>query len=150
MPQSLAKIYVHVVFGTKHRIPWLVGEVRPGLYAFVGSSLKEMDCQPIRIGGITDHIHLLLRLSKNHALSRVIERVKTDSSLWIKTQGSFFGDFAWQNGYGAFSVDSSRLQIVLNYVSNQEAHHQGLLFKDELGEMFVTHGLEYNEKYFWD
>ncbi|MGC8658913.1 MAG: transposase [Desulfomonilaceae bacterium] len=98
MPQSLAKIYVHVVFGTENRIPWLTEGIRPNLYSFMAGSLKTMDSQPIRIGGVSDHMHLLFGLSKTNALSKVIERVKTDSSVWIKTQEGNFGDFAWQNG----------------------------------------------------
>lgn len=150
MPQSLARIYVHVVFGTKHRIPWLVDKIRPELFAFMAGSLNQMGSNPVCIAGVSDHAHLLFRLSKSHALSRVVERVKTDSSVWLKTQGGNFEDFSWQNGYGAFSVDESSLEVVTKYVSSQELHHQRLSFKDEARRIFIAHKLEYDEKYFWD
>lgn len=150
MPQSLARIYVHVVFGTKHRIPWLDDKIRPKLYAFMEGSLNQVRSQPVCIGGVSDHAHLLFRLSKSYAVSKVIERVKTDSSLWLKTQRVDFQDFAWQNGYGAFSVDVSGLDSVTRYVSNQEKHHQRLSFRDEALRLFIKHNLEYDEKYFWD
>ena len=150
MPQSLSKIYVHVVFGTKHRVPWLIERVRPELYAFMAGSLKLVDSQPVRIGGMPDHTHLVFRLSKTYALSKVIERVKTDSSLWIKNRGQNFEDFAWQNGYGAFSIGQSGLDSTVRYVVNQQTHHQRFSFKEEMRQIFLAHQLEYNEKYFWE
>ena len=150
MPQSLAKMYIHAVFGTKHRVPWLIDRIRPELYALMGGCLRLLDCQPVRIGGVSDHAHLLFRLSKTHALSKVIERVKTDSSVWLKTQGGNFEDFTWQNGYGAFSIGQLGLDCAVQYVANQEVHHKRLSFKEEMRQIFLAHELEYNEKYFWE
>lgn len=150
MPQSLARIYVHVVFGTKHRIPWLVDKIRPELFTFMAGTLNQMGSDPVCIGGVSDHAHLLFRLSKSYALSKVIERVKTDSSIWLKTNDGNLKDFGWQNGYGAFSVDFSGLSPVKAYVLNQEKHHASVSFKDEALQLFMTNGLDYDEKYFWD
>jgi putative transposase len=150
MPQSLTRIYIHLVFGTKHRHPWLNESIRPMLHAFMAGSFRKFDSQMVCVGGMSDHIHALFRLSKNHRLSDVVERLKTDSSVWLKTQGKDFADFAWQNGYGAFSVDASRLQMVVNYVSSQEQHHRRLSFKQEVMDLFLKHKLDYQEKFFWD
>ena len=102
MPQSLAKIYVHLIFSTKNREPLLDREIRKELASYLGGALNSLDCQPIEIGGTRDHAHILCCLSKNLSLSKLIEKIKTGSSKWIKTKESRFAQFHWQMTTGHF------------------------------------------------
>src|SRR5206468_2829386 len=103
----------------------------------------------IKINSVADHVHALFVLSKNHALARVIQEVKGDSSKWIKTQGAEFAAFAWQNGYGAFSVSPSLEDNVCRYIANQEEHHRKFTFQEEFREFCCRHGVELDERYVW-
>ena len=105
MGQSLNKIYIHIVFSTKHRVPLISKEIEEELFSYLGGICKNLECNPIQIGGHKDHIHILCLLSKKIALMDLIEKVKTNSSKWIKTKGKEFENFYWQNGYGTFSVN---------------------------------------------
>jgi REP element-mobilizing transposase RayT len=150
MPQSLAKNLIHLIYSTKHRTPCLAPEVRSRLFAYKAGILKEWDSPALVIGGVADHVHLLFRLSKNHALVKVIEEVKQGSSKWLKTQGNEFCDFHWQAGYGAFSVSQSNVEQVKRYIEQQEEHHRTRTFQDELRALLKRHGIEYDERYVWD
>jgi len=112
--------------------------------------LKDWDSPAIIIGSVADHAHLLFRLSKNHALSKVVEHVKKGSSKWIKTQGSRYADFHWQAGYGAFSVSQSNAPRVKTYIANQEEHHRERNFQDEFRAFLRRHQVEFDERYVWD
>src|SRR5690606_13352098 len=106
---------VHIVFSTKHRQKLIQESIERELYAYLGGILNRMECLPIKIGGYTDHMHLLCMLSKKHALMKVVEEVKSHSSRWIKTKGEDYKHFYWQNGYGCFSVNPSQIDVVVNY-----------------------------------
>jgi putative transposase len=150
MGQSLNKIYVHLVFSTKHRNPLITDLIREELFSYLGGICKNLECNPIQVGGHYDHIHILCLLSKKIPLMKLIEEVKSHSSKWIKTKGSEFGDFYWQNGYGAFSVNPTELEIVKNYIINQEEHHKKKTFQEEFGAFLKKYNVEYDEKYVWD
>jgi len=150
MAQSLARIIVHIVFGTKNRQSWLTTAVRPKLYAFMAGVLKKIECAPILIGGVDDHVHILCALSKNHAAYRVVEEVKKHSSKWVKSQDGSFATFRWQAGYGVFSVSQSKIQDVRRYIANQEQHHRRMSFQDEYRALLEKHGVEFDERYLWD
>lgn len=150
MGQSLNKIYVHLVFSTKHRNPLITDLIREELFSYLGGICKNLECIPIQVGGHYDHIHILCLLSKKIPLMKLIEEVKSHSSKWIKTKGSEFGDFYWQNGYGAFSVNPTELEIVKNYIINQEEHHKKKTFQEEFGAFLKKYNVEYDEKYVWD
>jgi REP element-mobilizing transposase RayT len=151
MPQSLAKVAVHLVFSTKNRQRWLQdANVRRELFAYMATILQEMDCTPILINGVDDHVHLLFLLSRNHAIKKVVEAVKTEPSKWVKRQGPQYRDFYWQNGYSIFSVSQSKIEAVRKYIANQESHHRRMSFQEELREICARHGVEIDERYVWD
>jgi REP element-mobilizing transposase RayT len=150
MPQSLSKVYVHLIFSTKHREPLLLSSVRGSLYAYLATVLKNQDCPAVKIGGGVDHVHALFRLSKNLALAEVVEDVKTSSSKWIKTQDRSLQAFHWQNGYGGFSVSPSEVDAVAAYLEAQGEHHRAMSFQEEYRKFLREYMVEYDERYVWD
>ena len=115
MGQSLVKNYIHIVFSTKYRKPLIHQSVENELYSYLGGICNKLECQVIKVGGYTDHIHILCMLSKKIALMKLLEELKSHSSKWIKTKGEAYSNFYWQDGYGAFSVNPSDVEIVINY-----------------------------------
>lgn len=150
MPQSLARLYVHLVFGTKHREPLLTDRVRESLHAYMATVMRNFGCPAMLINSIEDHVHILFELGRTVAVSQVVEEVKTTSSKWIKTQGVEFAGFAWQAGYGAFTVSASNIQAVRDYVANQREHHRAKSFQQEYRAFLEKHGVAYDERYVWD
>jgi REP element-mobilizing transposase RayT len=151
MPQSLAKILVHTVFSTKDRRPYLRDpSIRDELHRYIGGILLKLDCQPVIVGGVEDHIHLLCALSRTCSAADMAKEVKRGSSLWIKTKGDSFRDFCWQNGYGAFSIGFSQVSDVKRYISNQEEHHRRTTFQDEFRALLRRYEIEFHERYVWD
>jgi REP element-mobilizing transposase RayT len=149
MSQSLAKIIVHVVYGTKNREPFLSKTIRAKLYAYTVGILNDQHCITLAINGVEDHVHLLIILSKNISVSKILEEVKKGTSRWLKTQGAAFQHFSWQGGYGAFSVSESQIPKVIEYINNQEQHHQKISFQDELKALLNKHHIDFDEQYLW-
>lgn len=149
MPQSLANILIHLIFSTKERYPFLTPDIRPALQAYAATVLKGSDSPAIIINSVDDHVHALMRLSKNHALCDVVQEVKTSASKWLKTKGANRAKFAWQNGYGAFSVSSSQVGSVRGYIADQETHHKKVTFQEEFRGFLTKHGVEFDERYVW-
>ena len=145
MAQSLSQLYTHLTFGTKNRYPFIKPENKQQLHAYIAGILKNLNSSALIINSVPHHIHILFRLSKNHPLAKVVEEVKKQSSKYIKTFGRHYGKFAWQGGYGAFSVSSSKLEIVRQYIEKQEVHHKTIGFREET-ESFLKayHSLSYN------
>lgn len=150
MGQSLVKNYIHIVFSTKHRQPFIHAPVENELHAYLGGICKNLECHPIKIGGYTDHIHILCMLSKKIALMKLLEEVKSHSSKWIKTKGDDLKNFYWQDGYGAFSVNPSEVDRVIDYIANQHEHHGKKTFQDEYRAILKKYDVEYDERYVWD
>lgn len=150
MGQSLVKNYVHLVFSTKYRQPLITESIEDELYAYLGGTCKNLECSPIKIGGYTDHIHILCMLSKKIALMKLLEEVKSHSSKWIKTKGEEFSNFYWQDGYGAFSVNPAEVDVVINYIANQKKHHSKKDFQSEYRQFLKKYEVEYDERYVWD
>ncbi len=151
MAQSLSKIYVHLIFGTKNRNHLIKEEVAADLHAYMASILKKSGCSAIIINSVPDHVHLLFRLSKKIALTTVIEQVKKGSSKWMKAQPVITNQFYWQRGYGAFSVSESNVDTVSKYIANQKKHHKKLSYKEEVELFMKRYKVEqYNPKYFWE
>jgi REP element-mobilizing transposase RayT len=152
MSQSVAAVYIHIVYSTKNRYPWLTDPpLRSQLYAYSATVLKnDVDSPAIIINGIADHIHILCRLSRKFAIMTVVKVCKTETAKWIKKQGPAYHDFAWQAGYGAFSVSQSNLEDVKRYIENQEHHHRQMSFQDEFRAICRKHGVEIDERYAWD
>ena len=150
MPQSLTKIYLHLIFSTKHRAPMIDDGIKDELYAYLGGVCRATDCEPVKIGGYYDHVHILCRFSKKIALMDLLEEVKKRSSKWIKTKGAGYANFYWQDGYAAFSVNPSQLQVVTDYIANQYQRHSKQGFQDECRAFFKKYGVEYDERYVRD
>ena len=150
MPQSLARILVHLIFSTKNREPFLRDDVRPELHKYISGILKALDSPVISIASMPDHVHMLFALSKNEPLIRIVEEVKKRSSKWVKTKGAAYGRFAWQSGYGVFSVSPSRLHEAEAYLENQQEHHRVRTFQEEFREFLEKHNVPYDEKHIWD
>lgn len=151
MPQSLAKILVHAVFSTKDRRPFLREKnLREELHRYMGGILSEHDCQPIIVGGVEDHVHLLCALSRTCQAAEMIKEVKRGSSLWLKTKSADLDDFAWQSGYGVFSIGFSQIEMVRNYIAAQEEHHRKVSFQDEFRELLRRYEIGFDERYVWD
>lgn len=150
MPQSLARIYLHLIFSTKDRAPTITDEIRDPLHGYMATVLKNLGCHANLINSVEDHVHLLFELGRTVAVSKVVEDIKKSSSKWIKTQPGGVADFAWQNGYGVFSVSHSNFEAVRDYIANQREHHRKRTFQEELRTLLEKHGVDYDERYIWD
>ncbi len=150
MPQSLARVLVHLVFSTKNRVPVLAPEIRAELHPYLSAVLNNDGCASLRVGGVEDHVHLFFALSRTRTISQVAENVKTSSSKWLKTRGAALAEFHWQNGYGIFSVSQSHANEVVDYVLRQEEHHKAMTFQQELRKLLERYEVEYDERYVWD
>ena len=149
MPQSLSQIYIHLVFSTKNRQPFISDTIAPDLYAYMATVFHDECRSPAKlIGGMEDHIHALLNLARTWCIADVVEAVKTSTSKWMKTQNVKL--FAWQTGYGAFSVSRSNIDAVEDYIRGQKEHHRRQNFKDEFRGLLKRHDVEYDERYVWD
>ena len=150
MGQSLVKNYIQIVFSTKHRQPLIKESIEAELYSYLGGICNNLECQPIKIGGYVDHVHVLCMLSKKIALMKLLEELKSHSSKWIKTKGEEFENFYWQGGYGAFSVKPSEVDVVIRYIENQKEHHKKISFQDEYRAILKKYNVAFDERYVWD
>jgi len=151
MPQSLARVVLHVVFSTKNRVPFLRdAAVRARMHAYLAGVLQHIGCNPILVNGVEDHVHILCNLSRTVPIAQLVEEAKKATSKWMKEQGPEYRDFFWQGGYGAFSVSQSKVEPVRAYVARQEEHHHKVTFQDEFRALCRKHGIEIDERYVWD
>jgi REP element-mobilizing transposase RayT len=150
MPQSLARVLVHLVFSTKHRVPLLAPAIRAELHPYLSVVLNNDGCTSLRVGGVEDHVHMLFALSRTRTISQVVENVKTSSSKWLKARWPALADFHWQAGYGIFSVSQSHADEVVEYILRQEEHHKAETFQDEVRRLYAQERLAYDERYMWD
>jgi REP element-mobilizing transposase RayT len=150
MQQSLSYLLTHIVFSTKDRTPVLDATVRPALHAYLATVARNVDCECFRVGGVADHVHLAVRLSRTITMAQLIEELKTSSSKWLKTQSPTLATFSWQRGYGAFSVGPSDLNALLHYIDTQEEHHKTRTFQDEYRAFLKKYGIDFDERYVWD
>jgi putative transposase len=151
MPQSLSAVYIHAVFSTKERARFLRDpSLRGEMHSILGGISRRLNCPSIIAGGIDDHIHHLIRLSRTITQADWIKEIKRASSLWIKQREPRLCKFSWQAGYGMFSVNPSDLDSVRRYIASQEEHHRKISFQDEFRMLLRQHGLEWDERYVWD
>jgi putative transposase len=129
MPQSLAKLLVHLIYSTKNREVVLGNEIRDELHRYTAGILRELESPAILVNSVPDHVHILYAHSKNYSPSKIVEEVKKGSSKWLKTKGPAYPGFHWQNGYGAFSVSQSGVPAVMKYIAEQEEHHRHKTFQ---------------------
>ena len=150
MPQSLSRVIVHMVFSTKHRFPFIDEAFEKEMYAYLASVLKTDGHVPIKIGGTEDHVHLMFGQSRTISVAKTVENLKSSSSKWAKTKGGNLSEFAWQLGYGIFSVSPTDTDGLEKYIANQRDHHKSLSFQDEYRALLNEHGIPFDEKYVWD
>ncbi len=151
MPQSFSAVFIHMVFSTKNRTPYLRAEsLREELHAYLGGVSKTLDAQPLMVGGTEDHIHALCRLGRELAIAGWVKEIKRISSSWIKDREPALRDFAWQAGYGAFSVSVSYIDVVLTYIAGQAEHHRKQSFQEDYRLLLRIHGIEWDERYVWE
>ena len=150
MAQSLSQLYIHIVFSTKKRFPFIRPEIEKELFAYMGGIIKNNGGIPFIINGMPDHIHIFTNLPRTISLAKYVENIKRNSSKWIKTKGDEYKNFAWQNGYAAFSVSSSVKEIVTRYIANQKQHHQKQKYKTEVIQFLKKYNVDFDENYLWD
>ena len=148
MPSTHSSLHIHVVFSTKERLPFIHSEWKPDLHAFLGGCLKRLDAFPQEIGGVGDHVHLLIGTKPVHAIADLVREAKRVSSEWVR-ETQRVQKFAWQEGYGAFSVSQSAVPSARKYIQEQEKHHRRRTFQEEYLEFLEKNGIEYDERYLW-
>ena len=147
MSQSLCKIYLHIVFHIKTVSPSIADEHLERVHSYIGQLVNSTKCKVIRVGGVSDHVHVVCLLSSEMTVSHLVEEIKRNSSRWIKTIDSRYEKFAWQAGYGAFSISQSVVEKTVEYVANQATHHRKMSFRDEYLSFLRLYDVEYDERY---
>jgi len=150
MPQSLSEILIHIVFSTKDRAPFIAADLQAPLHAFLAGVCRTANCEALRVGGVADHVHLAIRLSRTVTMAALIEDLKSASSKWIKVQDAALRDFHWQRGYGAFSIGRSQLPALIRYIDAQPEHHRMHTFQEEYRMLLQRYTITFDEKYVWD
>ena len=149
MPQSFGSLHCHIVFSTKHRQPFISADWQPRLYEYIGGILRGHSNCLVAAGGMPDHIHLLVSMSRTTAVAYAVRLVKSNSSAWIHdTLG--MAEFRWQDGYGAFATSYSNIENVKLYLASQQQHHHRMSFQEEFLELLKRHDLKWDERYVWD
>ncbi len=149
MAQSLSKIYIHCVFGTKYRRKVLLEEDQQRIWQYIAGVIRSLKCTPIQIGGVEDHIHILCSISRSISVAEFMQKVKSKSSKWIKSIGVPYEDFSWQRGYGCFSVSERHSGRVAKYILNQKQHHDRLSFEKDYVRLLDSHGIENDVQFLW-
>ena len=150
MPQSLSKVYVHIVFSTKNRQKLIDNSIEASLYEYLGGICKGLECNPVKVGGHKNHVHVLCLLSRKVAQMKLLEEIKKQSSKWIKTKGQAYSNFYWQDGYGIFSINPTEIDKVIDYIESQHEHHKHKSFQDEFRDFLTKYKVKFDEQYVWD
>jgi REP element-mobilizing transposase RayT len=151
MGQSLSQIYLHVVFSTKNRVPFLHDRMlREKMHAYLAGTCRNLHSPSLIVGGVEDHVHLLLRLAKDLSVSVLVRELKRESSKWVKSLAPDLAGFYWQQGYGAFSISPAHVEPLREYIIKQEDHHRRETFQDEFRRLLKKYEVEYDERYVWD
>ena len=150
VPQSYSKLYSHLVFSTKGREPTITSQFQDRLYDYISGILRNKGCLLIKAGGTADHIHLLMLVARETSTSDIVRDIKTNSSKWIHETLPGTKGFAWQRGFGAFSVGHSQKDDIVRYIENQEEHHRTKTFKEEFVGFLETYEIEYDSNYLWE
>ena len=149
MANTFTCLHYHIVFSTKDREPWIEAGIQERIWAYLGGIARENQLKPLLIGGVEDHVHLLLGAPPTMALSEALKLIKGGSSKWIKQNFPGCRGFGWQDGYGAFTVSKSQESQVMAYIRAQREHHCNKSFQDEYRGLLDRHGINYDERYLW-
>ncbi|MFZ0761454.1 MAG: IS200/IS605 family transposase [Candidatus Sulfotelmatobacter sp.] len=147
MSHTAGNLVIHLIFSTKERRPLITAAIRTDLFAYLGGIIREMHGTAIIINGTSDHVHLLIRMRPVHAAAEIARVVKANSSGWVKEKWNM--RFAWQTGYGAFSVSESNVSAVSRYIAMQEEHHKMRTFQEEYVAFLKKNKIAYDERYIW-
>ncbi len=150
MSRTFLQLFVHIVFSTKGRAPLIVPDLKPELHAYLGGLMRELKGKAHAINGMEDHVHLLVSLPPTLSLADMLRFLKSNSCKWVHEKWPQRSSFAWQFGYGAFSVSKSNVAEVEDYIRNQGEHHRKLTFQEEFVSFLRKHEIEYDERYIWD
>jgi REP element-mobilizing transposase RayT len=150
MANTFYRMHCHLVFSTKSRRPFLQGEAKSRVWAYLGGISNENGVKPVAIGGMDDHVHLLLEIPPKYAPSKIVQVLKGGSSKWIHDTFLELRAFGWQDGYGLFAVSKSNVSDVIEYITHQEEHHRQRTFEDEFRSLLERHGIEFDERYLFD
>ncbi len=150
MSQTHVSVYLHVVFSTKNRFPFLTSKIEPELFAYVGGILNNLGCRLLAANGTENHVHLLISIDKNVQIPKLVGTIKRESSKWLKARSHMLSKFGWQDGYSVFSVGHTQLPDVKKYIAGQKVHHAKKLFEDEMRTFYRKYEIEFNEQYVWD
>lgn len=149
MPQSLVQNYIHFVFSTKNLVPLIIPKFEEQIFGYVSGVCKNQESSALKIGGHLNHIHILCSLSKKISIVEFCKTLKAHSSKWIKTIDPQLENFYWQDGYGAFSVSPSHVEVLKQYIANQHEHHKEITFKEEYVGLLKKYNIDYNSEYLW-
>ena len=147
MANNIIKLDVHIIFHIKSTSVIMKREDLPRIFTYIGGVLRRLGSIPMIVGGVSDYIHLLTSLPSTMTLADLVRTVKANSSRWVKSLAPDYAAFAWQDGYGAFSVSPSILNRTIQYIANQEQHHQGQSFQDEFKAFLNAYKIPYDERY---
>lgn len=150
MMGTFHKLTYHLVFSTKYRRRRIRGEFRERLYEYMGGIIRGQNGHLIEIGGIDDHVHLLLNLSPLHSVAAMLRDIKANASKWVNEIPDMTARFEWQSGYAAFTVSHSQVDVVREYIRNQIEHHRTKTFEEEFVELLKRHGVEFDMKYMFE
>lgn len=148
MAHTYFAVHLHLVFSTKNRTPWLTREVRESVFPYLATAIRDHATTARIVGGHNDHIHALISPESQVLIPDLVKEIKRTSSAWLKTKWEGCADFAWQDGYGAFSVSQSNLPRVRKYIETQESHHQKITFADEYRALLVRHRIPFDERFY--
>lgn len=149
MANTYTSLHYHIVFSTKNRGEYITPEIEQRVWAYLGGIARKHKMTALQVGGVEDHIHALVMAPPSYAPGQIAQFLKGDSSKWIHEEFPILRDFAWQDGYGAFTVSKSNLGAVIDYIQNQRAHHRKKTFQEEYLDFLQKHGIDYDERYVW-
>jgi putative transposase len=148
MAQTCGNLVVHLIFSTRLRKPLIAPDIRSGLFAYLGGIVREIRGTALIINGTCDRVHMLIRIRPAHSVAEIARIVKTNSSGWIRKKGH--KEFAWQAGYGVFSVSESSVPAVTKYIATQNEHHRKRSFQEEFLAFLKKNNVAHDERYIWD
>lgn len=149
MPQSLSQVIIHLVFSTLDRRPLIGSDEITSIHAYLATLVRDRGGECFRVGGVTDHVHLAILHPRTETIADLVGHIKRSSTRWIRSEKAI-NEFAWQSGYGAFSVSPPHLDQLIEYIDNQEEHHKHVSFQEEYRTFLQKYGIKFDERYVWD
>ena len=149
MANTYTALFYHIVFSTKNRVPFIKHDIEERVWEYVGGVARHHKMTALQVGGIEDHLHVLVMAPATLSPSEMAQWLKSDSSKWIHEEFPDLQDFGWQDGYGAFTVSKANVPSVIGYIQNQRAHHQTKTFQEEYLDFLKKAGVDYDERYLW-